>query len=131
MLKFGKIRRGNAFVARSIKAQLKQANLYTLFCSLVNKIKKSGMSCVALSKQTPLMLQALVSFCSMSKIEEKEGLDALVLALMLKKDQVSSSPFYFYEGRPGVTAIASFQTADFCFGDLYLHFNDQVVIIAA
>jgi hypothetical protein len=129
MLKFGKIKKGNAIMARTIKAQLKQTNQYVLFCRLINKIRKSGITCVELSKQTPLMLQSLVSFCSMSKEIEKEGLDALVLALMLKKDQVSSSPFY--KGRPGVTAIASFQTAECRFGDFYLHFGDRVVIIAA
>ena len=131
MLKFGKIRRGSAIMSRTIKRELKRSNQYASFCSLIDRIRKTGITCVELSKQTPLMLQSLVSFCSMSKEIEKEGLDSLVLALMLKKDQVCSSPFYFYEGRPGVTAIASFQTADFCFGDLYLHFNDQVVIIAA
>lgn len=129
MLKFGKIKRGAAIMAKTIKSKLKQTNQYALFCRLINKIRKSGITCVGLSKQTPLMLQSLVSFCSMSKEIEKEGLDSLVLALMLKKDQVCSSPSY--KGKPGVSAIASFQTADFCFGDLYLHFNDQVVIIAA
>ncbi len=129
MLKFGKIKRGAAIMAKTIKSKLKQTNQYVLFCRLINKIRKSGITCVGLSKQTPLMLQSLVSFCSMSKEIEKQGLDTLVLALMLKKDQVSSSPSY--KGKPGVSAIASFQTADFCFGDLYLHFNDQVVIIAA
>lgn len=129
MLKFGKIKRGAAIMAKTIKSKLKQTNQYALFCRLINKIRKTGITCVELSKQTPLMLQSLVSFCSMSKEIEKEGLDSLVLALMLKKDQVCSFPFY--KGRPGVSAVVSFQTADFCFGDLYLHFNDQVVIIAA
>lgn len=117
-------------MARSIKAQLKQRKQYVSFCSLINRIKKNGMTSIQLSKLTPLMLQSLVSFCSMSKEIQKEGLDSLALALMLKKRQIKTGAGYNCR-RLCVKSILMFQSAKRSSKNYYFVFDKEVVVIAA
>jgi hypothetical protein len=130
MLKFGKIRRGSAIMSRIIKAELKRSNQYSDFIRLIMRIRKNGMTSVQLSKLTPLMLQSLVSFCSMSKEIQKEGLDSLALALALKKRQIVTGTGYNCR-RLCVKSILLFQNAKRSSKNYYFAFGKEVVVIAA
>ena len=124
MLRFNRVK-GQAIMARTLKNALKAANQYQTFCEFLNRIYREGATLSILMMQTPLFLQALISFVQMNKGVLASGSEDLVLALMLKKDQVAKFPFK----RPGTKCLLSFESAEMCFGDLYLHFGDVVVVI--
>lgn len=129
MLKFGKIKRGSAIMSRTIKRELKRSNQYSDFIRLVMRIRKVGMSALQLSQLTPLMLQSLVSLCSMSKEIQKEGLGSLALALMLKKRQIKAGNYNCR--RQCVKSILMFQSAKRSSENYHFVFGKEVVVIAA
>lgn len=124
MLRFNRVK-GKAIMARTLKNALKAANQYHSFCNFLNRIYKEGATLSILLHQTPLFLQCLISFVQMNKGTLASGSEDLVLALMLKKDQLEKFPFK----RPGTKCLLSFKSAEMYFGDLYLHFGDVVVVI--
>ncbi len=130
MLKFGKIKRGSAIMSRTIKRELKRSNQYSDFIRLVMRIRKVGMSALQLSQLTPLMLQSLVSLCSMSKEIQKEGLDSLALALALKKRQIVTGTGYNCR-RLCVKSILFCQSVKRSSKNYYFVFGKEVVVIAA
>lgn len=128
MLRFNKIDKSQAVMDRALKAKLKSAGLYDYFCKLLKRIYKEGMTEQQLAGQSTLILTSLISFIQMSKgVVITKTVRTLVLALSLKKKQIFALGFK----RVGTytNLLLSLSAASVCFGDIYLHFGDVVVVI--
>jgi len=115
MLRFNRVK-GQAIMAKALKANLKAANQYDSFCKFLNRIYKEGISCFMLSLQSDLFLQSLISFVLMNPGVIAEGSSDLLLALAQRKKQSA------------VSFLSTF-LGGFCDnGDLYLNFADKILV---